>query len=54
MEKLLTQNDIKVIGLREGNWIRRIGDEIRVEGTQLTRIFEKEKEPYEVESGYLL
>ena len=54
IKEFLTQNDIKVIGLREGNWIRRIGDEIRVEGTQLTRIFEKEKEPYEVESGYLL
>ena len=54
IKEFLTQNDIKVIGLREGNWIRRIGDEIRVEGTQLTRIFEKGKEPYEVESGHLL
>ena len=54
IKEFLTQNDIKVIGLREGNWIRRIGDEIRVEGTQLTRIFEKEKEPYEVEGGHLL
>ena len=54
IKEFLTQNDIKVIGLREGNWIRRIGDEIRVEGSQLTRIFEKGKEPYEVESGHLL
>jgi dipeptidase E len=40
--------------LREGNWIRRIGDTITVEGNELTRIFEKDKEPYEIESGSLL
>ncbi|AYZ12380.1 dipeptidase PepE [Chryseobacterium arthrosphaerae] len=49
--EFLTQNDIKVVGLREGNWIRRIGDTITVEGSELTRIFEKDKEPYEIESG---
>lgn len=52
--EFLTQNDTKVIGLREGNWIRRIGDEIKVEGTALTRIFEKGKTPYEIASGSLL
>ncbi len=51
IKEFLTQNDIKVIGLREGNWIRRIDDKITVEGTELTRIFEVGKEPYEVESG---
>jgi len=51
IKEFLTQNDIKVIGLREGNWIRRIGDTIILEGTELTRIFEKGKEPYEIESG---
>lgn len=49
--EFLTQNDLKVIGLREGNWIRRTGDAITVEGSELTRIFEKGKEPYEIESG---
>lgn len=49
--EFLTQNDIKVVGLREGNWIRRIGDKITVEGTQPTRIFEKGKESYEIEVG---
>lgn len=49
--EFLTQNDVKVVGLREGNWIRRIGDQITVEGTQLTRIFERGKEPYEIEVG---
>ncbi|MGU3375535.1 dipeptidase PepE [Chryseobacterium sp. M5A1_1a] len=49
--EFLTQNDIKVVGLREGNWIRRINDSITVEGRELTRIFEKNKEPYEIEAG---
>lgn len=49
--EFLTQNDLKVVGLREGNWIRRKGDTITVEGSELTRIFEKGKEPYEIESG---
>ncbi|MDQ8006680.1 MAG: dipeptidase PepE [Pedobacter sp.] len=51
IQEFLTQNDIKVVGLREGNWIRRIGDQITVEGTQLTRIFENGKAPYEIEPG---
>lgn len=49
--EFLTQNDIKVVGLREGNWIRKIGNKITVEGTQSTRIFERNKQAYEIESG---
>ncbi len=52
--EFLTQNETKVVGLREGNWLRRIGDKISVEGTQTTRIFEKNKEPYEIEAGSFL
>ncbi len=51
IKEFLTQNDLKVVGLREGNWIRRIGNKITVEGSELTRIFEKGKEPYEIEAG---
>lgn len=51
IKEFLTQNDIRVIGLREGNWIRRTGDTITVEGSEQTRIFEKNKEPYEIEAG---
>jgi dipeptidase E len=54
IKEFLTQNDIKVIGLREGNWIRRMGETITVEGSELTRIFEKDREPYEIEAGSLL
>ncbi|GAA4166683.1 dipeptidase PepE [Chryseobacterium ginsenosidimutans] len=51
IKEFLTQNDLKVVGLREGNWIRKIGNKITVEGNELTRIFEKDKEPYEIEAG---
>lgn len=51
IKEFLTQNDFKVVGLREGNWIRRKGDQITVEGIELTRIFEKNKEPYEIYAG---
>ncbi|MBE2273756.1 MAG: dipeptidase PepE [Flavobacteriales bacterium] len=54
IKEFLTQNDTKVVGLREGNWIRRIGDKITVEGGESTRIFEKGKEPYEVGAGSVL
>ncbi|MBU4537639.1 MAG: dipeptidase PepE [Weeksellaceae bacterium] len=51
IKEFLTQNDTKVIGLREGNWIRKVGDKITVEGNELTRIFEKDREPYEINPG---
>ena len=51
IQEFLTQNDTKVVGLREGNWIRKKGNRITVEGDQKTRIFEKDKEPYEIKSG---
>lgn len=51
IKEFLTQNDLKVIGLREGNWIRRIGNRITVEGSESTRVFEKGKEPYEIKAG---
>lgn len=49
--EFLTQNNLKVVGLREGNWIRRKGNTITVEGSELTRIFEPGKEPYEIGPG---
>jgi len=54
IQEFLTQNNVKVIGLREGNWIRRIADKITVEGNELTRIFEKDKDAIEIESGTIL
>ena len=54
IKEFLTQNKINVVGLREGHWIRKIGDQITVEGIELTRIFENGKEPYEIEPGTAL
>ena len=51
IKEFLTQNNSKVVGLREGNWIRRINEKITVEGPESTRIFEVGKESYEIESG---
>lgn len=52
--EFLSQNDEKVIGLREGNWIRKIGNKITIEGSRDTRIFEQNKSPYEVPVGTIL
>ncbi|RZJ62159.1 MAG: dipeptidase PepE [Flavobacterium sp.] len=54
IKEFLTQNNTTVIGLREGNWIRKIGEKISVEGTELTRIFERGKAPYELAPGSVL
>ena len=54
IQEFLMQNDTKVIGLREGNWIRIIGDKFTVEGNELTRVFEKNKEPIEIKPGTIL
>ncbi|TXF79025.1 dipeptidase PepE [Chryseobacterium sp.] len=54
IREFLTQNDTKVVGLREGNWIRCNGDRITVEGSEKTRIFEKGIEPHEIEPGSAL
>jgi dipeptidase E len=49
-----TQNTIPVLGLREGSWLRVSGDEIILKGEWKARVFEQNKEPYEVESGTIL
>ena len=51
IKEFLTQNDVTVIGLREGNWIRIKDNKTTVEGTEMTRVFEKDKEPYEIKQG---
>jgi len=51
INEFLTQNKTKVVGLREGNWIRILENKITVEGPERTRIFEKDRDPYEIVSG---
>lgn len=45
-----TQNTIPVVGLREGSWLRVMGDEIKLKGELTARVFEQGKKPYEVET----
>lgn len=49
-----TQNDIPVVGLREGSWVRVIGSKVTTEGAHSSRIFEKGKNPYELDPGTAL
>jgi dipeptidase E len=42
-------NTQPVVGLREGNWIEIFDNEILLKGNELTRIFEYDKTPYELE-----
>jgi dipeptidase E len=51
INEFLTQNETTVVGLREGNWIRILGDKITTEGSEETRIFEPGKAPYELKPG---
>lgn len=44
-----TQNTIPVVGIREGSWIRGIGNEFVLKGNLKARIFEYQKNPYELE-----
>lgn len=46
-----TQNNIPVVGLREGSWIRVKDHEFVLKGNLSARIFEHLKKPYEVETG---
>lgn len=46
-------NSIPVIGLREGSWLE-VNSQIRLKGKPDARIFERDKDPYEIQSGYML
>ena len=44
-------NTQPVVGIREGSWLQVEGDSIILKGTLKSRIFEHNKEPFEVETG---
>jgi len=44
-------NSQPVIGLREGSWIQVNGDSLTLQGSLSARVFEKDKLPYEIDSG---
>ncbi|WP_074408349.1 dipeptidase PepE [Aquimarina megaterium] len=47
-------NSQPVVGLREGSWLKVYDNKITLEGNLSARIFEKNKEPYEIETGSAL
>lgn len=49
-----SQNSIPVVGLREGSWIRIYKGKFLLKGKLPARIFEKDKDPYEIESETLI
>ncbi len=46
-----TQNNIPVVGLREGSWLEVNDDNIVLKGKLNARIFKADEEPYEIKSG---
>lgn len=46
-----SMNNLPVVGLREGSWLKVKGNNITLKGQLFARIFEKNKVPYEIESG---
>ncbi|MEZ4875855.1 MAG: dipeptidase PepE [Flavobacteriaceae bacterium] len=48
IQEFHTQNLLPVVGLREGSWLQVKGESIFLKGSLTARIFEKDKDPYEI------
>ena len=51
IQEFHSQNDISVLGLREGSWIRVFEDDIILEGPHTARVFKPNQAAYEVPSA---
>jgi dipeptidase E len=49
ISQFLEENDVVVLGMREGSWLRRRGDSLELGGTTGARLFTREQEPREFE-----
>lgn len=49
IQEYLTQNNVPVIGLREGSWLRVNNNQCILKGELSARVFEPNKIPYEIE-----
>jgi dipeptidase E len=43
--EFLDENDVAVLGMREGSWLRRRGDELRLHGASGALLFQRGREP---------
>ena len=50
LREFLEENDVPVLGLREGGWLVRRDDELRLDGERPARLFRRGEEPVEIES----
>ena len=51
IDQFLEENDVAVLGMREGSWLRRKNDELRLGGTTGARLFERGKDQREFKEG---
>jgi dipeptidase E len=49
--EFLEENDVAVLGLREGSWLRRRGETLRLDGVAGARLFRRGAEPEPFEPG---
>ncbi|GLV57626.1 peptidase E [Dictyobacter sp. S3.2.2.5] len=49
--EFLDENDVPVVGLREGSWLRKRGASLKLEGLTAARIFRRDTEPQEYQPG---
>jgi len=47
IEEFLEENDVPVLGMREGCWLRRNGDTLRLDGMTGARLFTRNADPQE-------
>ena len=51
IREFLEQNDVPVLGMREGSWLRRRGGQLALGGVRNVRLFRRGEEPAEYEPG---
>jgi dipeptidase E len=51
IREFLEQNDVPVLGMREGTWLRRRDDRLTLGGVTSARLFRRAEEPSEYEPG---
>lgn len=51
IQQFLEENDVAVLGMREGAWLRRRDGELSLGGTTGARLFERGKDPREFKQG---
>jgi dipeptidase E len=51
IREFLDENDVAVLGLREGSWVRRSGEMLTLGGMTSARLFQRGQEPAEYEPG---